>query len=81
MRSNTDIRSTHRIWTIGRIVALLAIAVAVAGLAHIHSGHPAGWTAVPDGAHAGQLKLKPCTYPPTAARSSSRRTGLIRSRG
>ena len=63
MRSNTDIRSKQRIWTIGRIVALLAIAVAVAGLAHIRSGHPAGYAAVPDGAHAGQLELKPCTYP------------------
>ena len=53
---------TQRSWTIGRIVALLAIAVAFAALAHIASGHPAGWAAVPDGAHAGQLKLKPCTY-------------------
>ena len=59
----TSNRRTQRSWTIGRIVALLAIAVAVAGLAHISSGHPAGWAAVPDGAHAGQLKLKPCTYP------------------
>jgi pimeloyl-ACP methyl ester carboxylesterase len=62
MRSTTDIRSKHRIWTIGRIVALLAIAVAIAGLAHARSAHPAGWAAVPDGAHAGQLKLKPCSY-------------------
>lgn len=46
----------------GRIVALLAIAVAVAGLAHARSAHPAGWAAVPDGARAGQLELERCTY-------------------
>jgi pimeloyl-ACP methyl ester carboxylesterase len=62
MRSPTD-TSKDRIFTPGRIVALLAIAVAVAGLVHLRSTHPAGWAAVPGGAHAGQLDLKPCTYP------------------
>jgi pimeloyl-ACP methyl ester carboxylesterase len=52
----------QRIWTSGRIVALLAIAIAVAGLVHARSAHPAHWAAVPDGARAGQLELRPCTY-------------------
>jgi pimeloyl-ACP methyl ester carboxylesterase len=54
--------STDRIWTAGRIVALVAIAVAIAGLVHVRSRHPTGWTGVPAGARAGQLSLKPCTY-------------------
>jgi pimeloyl-ACP methyl ester carboxylesterase len=62
MRSSTHTRSKDRIWTPGRIVALLAIAVAIAGLAYARSSHPAGWAAVPAGAHAGQLSLEPCTY-------------------
>ncbi len=56
-------RSKDRIWTPGRIAALLAIAVVIAGLAHTRFAHPPGWAAVPGGAHAGQLDLKPCTYP------------------
>jgi pimeloyl-ACP methyl ester carboxylesterase len=63
MRSTTDTHSKHRIWTPGRIIALLAIAIAVAGLAKARFTHPAGWAAVPAGAHAGQLTLEPCTYP------------------
>jgi pimeloyl-ACP methyl ester carboxylesterase len=63
MRSTTDTHSEHRILTPGRIVALLAIAVVAAGLAHARFAHPAGWAAVPAGAHAGQLTLRPCTYP------------------
>src|SRR5215210_1401866 len=63
MRSTTDTRSKDRIWTPGRIIALLAIAVAIAGLVHLRTSHPAGWATVPDGARAGQLRLKPCTYP------------------
>src|SRR4051794_4889253 len=51
-----------RIWTPGRIVALLAIALAMAGLAHARFAGGAGAASVPDGAHAGQLKLHPCTY-------------------
>jgi pimeloyl-ACP methyl ester carboxylesterase len=56
-------RSKDRIWTPGRIAALLAIAVVIAGLAHARFAHPPGWAAVPGGAHAGQLDLRPCTYP------------------
>jgi pimeloyl-ACP methyl ester carboxylesterase len=63
MRSTTDARSKDRIWTPGRIVALLAIAVVIAGLAHTRFAHPAGWAAVPARAHAGQLTLERCTYP------------------
>src|SRR3954470_14646773 len=63
MRSTTDPRSKDRSWTPGRIIALLVIAVAIAGLAHVRSAHPAGWAAVPAGAHAGRLSLEPCTYP------------------
>jgi pimeloyl-ACP methyl ester carboxylesterase len=59
MRSTTQ----DRIWTPGRIIALLAIAVVIAGLARQSLAHPAGWAAVPSGAEAGQLNLKPCTYP------------------
>jgi pimeloyl-ACP methyl ester carboxylesterase len=63
MRSKTDTPSKDRIWTPGRIIALLAIAVVAAGLAKARFAHPAGWAGVPTGAHAGQLTLKPCTYP------------------
>ncbi|MEA2245890.1 MAG: hypothetical protein QOH46_419 [Solirubrobacteraceae bacterium] len=63
MRFPRDIRSKDRIWTPGRIVALVAIAVVAAGLAHTRFSHPAGWAAVPARAHAGQLTLKSCTYP------------------
>src|SRR3954453_7438115 len=55
-----------RIWTPGRIVALLAIALAMGGLAHARFAGRAGAASVPDGAHAGQLKLHPCTYPTEA---------------
>ncbi|MEA2244742.1 MAG: hypothetical protein QOD24_4298 [Solirubrobacteraceae bacterium] len=63
MRSKTDTPSKDRSWTPGRIIALLAIAIVAAGLAKARLAHPAGWAAVPAGAHAGQLTLKPCTYP------------------
>src|SRR3954470_22336839 len=51
-----------RIWTPGRIVALLAIVLAMGGLAHVRFAGRPGAASVPDGAHAGQLKLHPCTY-------------------
>src|ERR1044072_9337303 len=54
--------SKHRIWTPGRVVALLVIAGVIAGLRYARLAHPAGWAAVPSGAHAGQLDLKPCMY-------------------
>jgi len=63
MTSTRDTHPQHRSWTPGRIVALVAIAVVVAGLAKFGFAHPAGWASVPDGAHAGQLALKACTYP------------------
>ncbi|HEY6887491.1 MAG TPA: alpha/beta hydrolase [Solirubrobacter sp.] len=56
-------RPTTRIWTPGRILALLAIGIVIAGLVHQSRAHPAGWAKVPDGARAGQLSLKRCTYP------------------
>ncbi len=62
MRSKTETLSKHRIWTPGRIAGLLAIAVAVAGLLLVRSTGSGGATAVPSGAHAGQLTLEPCTY-------------------
>src|SRR3954451_12917161 len=63
MRSPTDRPPKDRIWTLGRIAALVLIAVSIAGLAHVRFSHPAGWAAVPARAHAGQLTLKSCTYP------------------
>ena len=63
MRSTTDSRTKQRIWTPGRIVALLMIAGAIAWLGHVRLSHPDGWASVPAGAEAGQLTLKPCTYP------------------
>src|SRR4051794_38022283 len=62
MTSTPRTSSPRRIWTPARILALLLIAAAVAGLAHTRARHPAGWAAVPAGGHAGQLSLKPCTY-------------------
>ncbi|MDX6723233.1 MAG: hypothetical protein QOD73_1637 [Solirubrobacteraceae bacterium] len=63
MTSPTPPTSKGRIWTPARIAGLVAIAVVIAGLVHARPSHPAGWAAVPAGAHAGQLKLTPCTYP------------------
>ncbi|MEA2316739.1 MAG: hypothetical protein QOD44_928, partial [Solirubrobacteraceae bacterium] len=63
MTSPTPPTSKGRIWTPARIAGLVAIAVVTAGLVHVRPSHPAGWAAVPAGAHAGQLKLTPCTYP------------------
>jgi pimeloyl-ACP methyl ester carboxylesterase len=59
-------RSKDRIWTPGRIAALLVIAVVIALLLHSRGAHPPGWAKVPGGAHAGQLDLKACTYPTEA---------------
>ena len=62
MTTTTHTHSPHRIWTPGRIIALLAIAAVMAGLAYTRFAHRAGGAAVPAGAHAGQLTLEPCTY-------------------
>ncbi|MDA0160094.1 alpha/beta hydrolase [Solirubrobacter ginsenosidimutans] len=61
-------RPTTRIWTPGRILALLAIGIVIAGLARQSLAHPAGWAKVPDGARAGQLSLQRCTYPTEAGK-------------
>jgi pimeloyl-ACP methyl ester carboxylesterase len=53
--------SPPRIFTLGRIVGLVAIGLVVAGLAYLHFS-PDGEVSVPEGAHAGQLTLKPCHY-------------------
>jgi pimeloyl-ACP methyl ester carboxylesterase len=45
-----------------RIVALVLIAIAAAGLAYLHFAPDAGSVSVPAGAHAGELILKPCSY-------------------
>jgi pimeloyl-ACP methyl ester carboxylesterase len=53
--------SAPRIFTVSRIVGLVAIGIVVAGLAYLHFA-PAGEVSVPEGARAGQLTLKPCHY-------------------
>ena len=45
-----------------RIVALALIALAVAGLLFLHAASGSSDVSVPQGAHAGQLTLEPCTY-------------------
>jgi pimeloyl-ACP methyl ester carboxylesterase len=45
-----------------RIVALVAIALAVSALAYLRFAPDAGRVSVPSGAHAGTLIMKPCTY-------------------
>jgi len=45
-----------------RIAALVLIALALAGLGYLGLGSADSAISVPDGAHAGQLTLKPCTY-------------------
>jgi pimeloyl-ACP methyl ester carboxylesterase len=49
-------------FTAGRIVALVAIAALVAGLAYLRFAPGSDPVSVPEGAHAGQLVLHPCTY-------------------
>jgi pimeloyl-ACP methyl ester carboxylesterase len=53
--------STPRIFTVSRIIGLLAIGLVVAGLAYLHFA-PDGEVSVPEGARAGQLTLDPCHY-------------------
>jgi pimeloyl-ACP methyl ester carboxylesterase len=53
---------TARILTPGRIVALLLIAAAVAGLAYLAFGRGADSVSVPAGAQAGDLILERCDY-------------------
>jgi RND superfamily putative drug exporter len=53
---------TRRRFTAARIVALALIALALAGLAYLHFASGSSEVSVPQGAHAGQLTLHPCTY-------------------
>jgi pimeloyl-ACP methyl ester carboxylesterase len=53
--------STPRAFTPARVVALIAIAAAVAGLAYVRFS-PDGPVSVPSGAKAGDLTMEPCTY-------------------
>ena len=71
-----------RIYTPSRIVALAVIGVLLLGLTYIRFAPGDAAVSVPEGAHAGQLAMHPCThatekgaYPRTAARSSYQRTG------
>ena len=53
---------TKRLFSPTRIVALALIALALAGLAYLRFSSGSGEVSVPQGAHAGQLVLHPCTY-------------------
>ena len=53
---------TTRRFTAARIVALALIALALAGLAYLRFASGSSEVSVPQGAHAGQLTLHPCTY-------------------
>src|SRR5690349_8141670 len=51
-----------RIFPLGRIVALVVIAVAIVGLAYLRFAPSAGSVVVPHGAKAGAMTLSPCTF-------------------
>ena len=51
-----------RIYTPSRIVALVVIGVLLLGLAYIGFASGDAAVSVPQGAHAGQLTMHPCTY-------------------
>jgi pimeloyl-ACP methyl ester carboxylesterase len=53
--------STRR-FSRGRITGLTLIAILALGLGYIHVAGSSASVSVPAGAHAGQLKLKSCTY-------------------
>src|SRR3954471_10303191 len=53
--------SSTGIVTHARVFALLAIALAIGGLAHVRRSRPSHVT-VPEGARAGQLSLHACSY-------------------
>ena len=52
-----------RIYTSSRIVALVVIGVMLLGLAYLRFAPGDAAVSVPQGAHAGQLTMHPCTYP------------------
>src|SRR4051795_156670 len=54
--------STKPLFSPARIVALVLIALALAGLAFLRVSSGSSTVSVPEGAHAGQLTLHSCTY-------------------
>ena len=71
-----------RAFTWARIAGLLVTIVLLTGLTYLRVSSSSETVSVPQGAHAGQLTMHPCTYPPraaatapTAERSSWPRTG------
>jgi len=73
---------TKRIYSLSRIVALAVIGVMLLGLTYLGMASGDAAVSVPQGAHAGQLTMHPCTYATekgayraTAERSSCPRTG------
>jgi pimeloyl-ACP methyl ester carboxylesterase len=62
MTVSADRESRSRVFTPGRIVALVLIAAAVAGLAYLRFGPDADPVSVPAGAKAGDLILERCDY-------------------
>ena len=55
-------KPTTRVYTPARIVALVLMAILVAGLAYLRFGPDPGAVSVPKGAKAGDLTLTPCNY-------------------
>src|ERR1700734_2497466 len=52
-----------RVFTWARIVALLVTIVLLTGLTYLRFSSSSETVSVPQGAHAGQLTMHPCTYP------------------
>src|SRR3954469_16983101 len=55
--------SSTKLLAPARIVALSLVALAAAGLLSLRFAPDSHPVRVPSGAHAGELTLKPCTYP------------------
>jgi hypothetical protein len=52
-----------RAFTWARIAGLLVTVVLLTGLTYLGASSSPGTASVPQGAHAGQLTMHPCTYP------------------
>ena len=52
-----------RAFTWARIAGLLVTIVLLTGLIYVGASSSSGTVSVPQGAHAGQLTMHPCTYP------------------
>ena len=52
-----------RAFTWGQIAGLLVTIVLLTGLTYLGASSSSGTVSVPQGAHAGQLAMHPCTYP------------------